>query len=809
MKETDTEAIPHEHSEEARQVKVYKDLAQLAKDLILEESADDIAGLILSRARQLTGSEFGYVGQIDAESGDLICSTMTTKAFEEFKIDAKKLVFSVSEFTGLRGWVLKNKKSLISNNPKEDPRASGAPLGHLPLNRFLSVPVIVKGRLVGQISLANAPEDYGDHDLQILEELAEMYGIAFQRGKKIEKLQLFHLMTNSSADGLSVIDPLTSRFLEINEATHRHLGYSCAELLAKRVIDISATDSDMDKWAVHIRELREVPFLIFEGEQVRKDGTILPVEINVRLVRHNNREYVVSVARDITERIEAAQSIAKEKNKLEAVLAGLGDGLTMQDRQFRVLYQNTAHQLKQGDCRGQLCYEAYRQKEAICEGCILAKCFADGEVHHKEAFALDNSGTMVYMEVSASPVRDASGQIYAGIETIRDITPRKLLEVKLRQPQKHEAIGTLAGGIAHDFNNILSVIMGYGELVQMDLEPESNIWKMQEQVMQASRRARDLVKQILAFSRHSERQLIPLQISIVVKETLKMLRSSLPSTIEINENVHSDAGLVMADPTQVHQILMNLCTNAYHAMRTSGGVLTVGLEVCHLQGNGDVHLEADISPGKYVLLSVRDTGKGIEKAEQQRIFDPYYSTKPRGEGTGLGLAVVQGIVLKCKGYIALESEPGKGTEFKIYLPCSEEKVILNGDNERDIPRGDERILIVDDEENVVNLEQQILTGLGYHVVGTTNSEQALKIVSEEPDSFDLIITDMTMPGMTGAVLAEKILAIRANMPIILSTGYSDLIDKKKAKDQGICQFLMKPIVRKRLATVVRKVLDGN
>lgn len=802
------QTTPNDQLERGRDLEVYRALAELAKDLILEESADIVVAAILKKARDLTGSAFGYVGKIDQKTGDFICTTLTSEIYAECKVDDKKLVFH--DFKGLWGWVLTNKQAILSNNLQDDERAEGLPVGHIPIKRFLSVPVISDGQLLGQISLANPPDDYDENDLWILEQFAEIYKLALQRQKELQGLELSCIMTDRSSDALCVVDPETSQFLEVNEAAYLRLGYSRSELLAKRVIDILGSDPDMDAWTEHIRRLRDVPFLVFEGEQIRKDGSILPVEVNVRLVQQEGREYVVSVARDITERMEAANSVLEEKNKLEAVLAGLGDGLTMQDRQFRILYQNKQHKLQQGDCHSQLCYEAYQHKEVVCEGCLLAKCFADGKIHHRESSFLDSSGRTVYVEISASPVRDANGYIYAGIESVRNITDRKLLEKKLQQAQKHEAIGTLAGGIAHDFNNILSVIMGYGELVQMDLEQGGDTWKMQEQVLKASIRARELVKQILSFSRHDEKQLMPLQMSLIVKEALKMLRSSIPSTIEIKQFIDPEAGKVLADPTQVHQIMMNLCTNAYHAMRIKGGVLTVELQGFLAGESINGKNGVDLLPGRYVRLSVGDTGHGIEVADQSRIFDPYFTTKVKGEGTGLGLAVVQGIVHKCKGQVTVTSDPGRGADFQVYLPCTDDDLSSKDKEGTEvIPHGRERILVVDDEENVVNLVQKILTGLGYQVLGVKSSEAALRIFADGPEDLDLIITDMTMPYMTGADLAESILVVRPEIPIILCTGYSDLIDKKRAKSLGISQLLMKPIGREELAYAVRQALDSR
>ena len=389
-----------------------------------------------------------------------------------------------------------------------------------------------------------------------------------------------------------------------------------------------------------------------------------------------------------------------------------------------------------------------------------------------------------------------------------DITDQEKLEGQLRQAQKMESIGTLAGGIAHDFNNILSAIMGYTDMALGEHKVEDRLRRYLEQVFKAGERARDLVKQILAFSRQSDEKPRPLRVSPIIKEALKLLRASLPSTIHIYQDIQCESDTVLADPTQIHQILMNLCTNAAQAMHDRKGELKVTLAMEEINLHNTLVIHHGLSPGMFLKLTVRDTGIGMAPEIMNRIFDPFFTTKKPGKGTGMGLSVVYGIVKGCKGAITVESEPDKKTEFQVYLP-----LLMETKSEQEIDKtififgGEERILFVDDEENLVQLGKDVLTGLGYEVIGRTSSVEALEMFRIRPRYFDLVITDMTMPNMTGFDLAKEMLMIRPDIPIILCTGCSEMISEEKAKNIGIRQFIMKPLLKNSLAMKIREVLD--
>ncbi|MBU2489677.1 MAG: response regulator [Proteobacteria bacterium] len=394
-----------------------------------------------------------------------------------------------------------------------------------------------------------------------------------------------------------------------------------------------------------------------------------------------------------------------------------------------------------------------------------------------------------------------------GLEAARDKS--RDLEDHIRRSQHLEALGTLAGGIAHDFNNILSAIMGFTEL-SLDAAVEgSELHGSLQEIYKAGGRARDLVRQILAFSRQVEHRKEPMNPAPIVKEALTLLRASLPSYIEIRTDIPPDTGMVLADPSQIHQVVMNLCTNSAHAMRDDGGAITIRLTRAEFSA-GEAAVSENLPPGKYLILSVADTGTGMEQEILERVFDPYFSTKPKGEGTGLGLSTVHGIVTSHNGGIRIKSEPGHGTVVEVFLPMVQgAETQAAAAPVQEMPAGgSERVLLVDDEPSIVNLQKKFLEKMGYQVSAFTESPRALEALRLEPGAFDLVITDRTMPKITGGSLAEKIRALRPDLPVILCTGFSEVPEGKKASG-AICRVLLKPVGFRELAQTIREVLDDR
>jgi PAS domain S-box-containing protein len=405
-----------------------------------------------------------------------------------------------------------------------------------------------------------------------------------------------------------------------------------------------------------------------------------------------------------------------------------------------------------------------------------------------------------YFQVTA--FRPAPNQ-FACIFT--DVTERKKMEAQLQQAQKMESIGTLAGGIAHDFNNILSSIIGFTELALDDVNKGTPLEDNLQEVYTAGKRAKDLVKQILAFARQSDQESKLIQVDTIAEEALKLIRSTIPTSIKIKQNIESSS-LIMGNPIQLHQLFMNLCTNAAQATEDIGGILDVDLKDVTL-GNESSLTQFDLKPGNYVKITVSDTGPGIAPNIIGSIFEPYFTTKGVGKGTGMGLAVVQGIVETHGGKIAVDSELGKGTVFSIYLPITQKSEDYRPHEEEKLPSGTERILFVDDELPIAKMGSQTLERLGYQVAVRTASIEALELFRSKPNHFDMVITDMTMPNMTGDSLVIELMKIRPDIPVILCTGYSKKISDESASEMGIKAFIYKPVVKADLAKTVRKVLD--
>jgi len=537
------------------------------------------------------------------------------------------------------------------------------------------------------------------------------------------------------------------------------------------------------------------PFTTASGRRIWIRTVAEPVFDGGRITK------VIGNIMDISEHKHAEKELRESETKYRSMMESMKELIYICSQDFRVEYMNPAMIKRTGrDATGEQCFNALHDLDERCPWCMHHK-IVQGIYYEKDIVSPKDHRSY---HVSNSPIVHEDGSI-SKMTIFRDTTDLKKMETQLQQAQKMEAIGKLAGGIAHDFNNILSPIMIHSELAMMDISPDNPLHHSLKEIFQAGTRARDLVKQVLTFSRMREQERASIKIGPLLREVLRLLRSSLPSTIEIRENIEVESDTILADPTQIHQIIMNLGVNAGHAMSEKGGALEVSLVDEYLDSDAAEQFEG-LNPGSHLRLTIRDTGHGIDPEVINRIFEPYFTTKG-SEGTGMGLAVAHGIVKSHGGDIVVESELRKGTTFHVLFPKTEAEIFTVSEIAAQLAGGTERILIVDDEKSAIEGIQSMLTKLGYKVTARTSSIEALEAFRNNPDSFDLIITDMTMPNMTGKELAKEIMSIRSDIPIILCTGFSDQIDEHTAKAMGISAYLMKPIIMGKMARTIRKVLD--
>jgi PAS domain S-box-containing protein len=620
--------------------------------------------------------------------------------------------------------------------------------------------------------------------------------------------KLIHTMP----DGFSLLDK-EGVHVDVNPALCRMTGFSKEELIGVGLPHPYWPEEEFSRIQDAFQKTLDSNFDHFELVFKRKDGERFPVIVSPAAVSDADgtiTHYFASI-KDISDRKQYEEALRDQLHMLQELMDSIPTPIFYKD--VDGIYQgcNTAFEALAGMPRDEIVgkdthevfppalAEAYVQHDReVLESLIPA-------TYESSPPGADSKPRHVIFNKAV--FRKADGNIGGIIGAIFDITDRKVLEAQLVEAQKIEAIGTLAGGIAHDFNNILSAIMGYTELAMSRYSlPERAVSDLKK-VLKASERAKNLVAQILTVSRHHDQERRPLQPALIVKEVLKLLRATLPATIEIKQEISKDAGVVEADPSQLHQVLMNLCTNAAQAMGQRTGALTVTLKNVDLDAAHAARY-LKLKSGSYVRLSVEDTGCGIPARDLERIFDPYFSTKEQGEGTGLGLSVVKGIVERHSGAIEVESELGRGTAIYVYLPRILEKASEETGDPGPMPAGTERILFVDDEPSLAEIGRRMLESLGYRVETCTRSLQALALFQDDPKRFDLVVTDLTMPELTGVDLARKMTEIRPDLPVILCTGHGTQKENERARGAGIRGFLGKPFISWDLGLKVREVLDG-
>jgi PAS domain S-box-containing protein len=653
----------------------------------------------------------------------------------------------------------------------------------------------------------------------------------------------YRTLLNNTPDAILIhgVDAkgLPGKFLEVNETACSHLGFSREELLAlsPRDIEINFESTGGPRYSKLLSKWKDARLpdalpengppasLTTELSFRTKTGGEKPFEVTLRILDHEGKPIVYYHLHDITARRKAQLALRESEQRFSDFFSRSPIGVALYSPSRELTEVNQAAMAMFG-LSERSAFSAIRlldsgnlspesQTTLSKGGTVRYENVTDfDEVKRENRYASTRTGKSHFDILATNLGLNADYKPKGFMVQIQDVTEHRRAEDTLhqhermlRQAQKMEAIGTLAGGIAHDFNNILTPIIGYTEMAMLTAGPNDPIQPNLEEVLKASHRAKELVKQILTFSRQTEHEVKPIRLIPLVKEVMQLLRGSVPPSIELRPQIQIDRDIVKADPTQIHQVIMNLCTNSLHAMKDKGGILEVGMRPVNVDSRTRGAL-ARLRFGAYLEIYIRDTGHGMDRAVMDRIFEPFFTTKRSGEGTGMGLSVVHGIISSLQGIITVESEVGKGTTFHLFLPLITEAAEQIASSNDPLPRGSESIMFVDDEPGIVAMATQMLPALGYQVTTANRAKDALAIFKQEPKRFDLIITDQIMPGMTGMEMVREMHAIRRDIPTLLCTGFSKTVSDQDLLAEGIHEILMKPIVLRQIADAIRNALDA-